>query len=131
MPSTLVEVRREYDRATTTAIIDAVHDSLVAAFEIPPADKHVRLMVHEPERFAVPPTLASPEYYTLVTVDCFAGRTVAAKRRLYREIVDRLGAFGVPRDHVTIVVRDLPTESWGIRGGQAACGVDLGFDITV
>ncbi|MGW1738954.1 tautomerase family protein [Nocardia sp. NPDC001965] len=131
MPSSLVEVRRNYDRDIETALIEAVHGALVAAFGIPPEDKHVRLVVHEPERFAVPPALSSPEHYTLVTVDCFAGRTVAAKRRLYCEIVDRLGAFGIPRDHVTIVVRDIPTESWGIRGGQAACDVELGFDIEV
>ncbi|WP_280457878.1 tautomerase family protein [Nocardia carnea] len=54
-----------------------------------------------------------------------------AKRRLYREIVGRLGVFGIPEDHVTVVVRDIPCESWGFRGGQAACDVDLGFDIDV
>jgi Tautomerase enzyme len=63
---------------------------LWAAFRIPATDKHVRLQVHEPHRFAHSPTLAEPEYATLVSVDCFAGRSIEAKRRLYREIVDRL-----------------------------------------
>ncbi|GAA4750162.1 tautomerase family protein [Gordonia alkaliphila] len=131
MPSTQIEVRRSHAPAVETAIIDAVHDSLVAAFAIPVQDKHVRLVAHEPHRFAVPHTLSSPEHYTLVTVDCFAGRSVDAKRALYREIVDRLGALGIPGDHITIVVRDLDTASWGISGGQAACDVELGFDINV
>ncbi|KSZ57081.1 hypothetical protein Z045_20230 [Rhodococcus pyridinivorans KG-16] len=131
MPSTVIEVRTRHDREVETGIIDAVHDALVAALRIPEGDKHVRLVVHEPERFAVPLALTSPEFYTLVIVDCFAGRSVDAKRRLYREITERLGAFAIPADHVTVIVRDIPTESWGIRAGQAACDVDLGFTVDV
>jgi hypothetical protein len=37
----------------------------------------------------------------------------------------------VPRDHVSITVRESPAENWGIRGGQAACDVELGFDVRV
>ena len=117
MPSTVIEVRTCHDREVETGMIDAVHDALVAAFRIPEVDKHIRLVVHEPERFAVPPNLTSPELYTLVIVDCFAGRSVEAKRRLYREITERLGAFAIPADHVSVIVRDIPTESWGIRAG--------------
>lgn len=39
--------------------------------------------------------------------------------------------MGIPRDHVTITVRDLPRENWGIRGGQSALDIDLGFDVGV
>jgi phenylpyruvate tautomerase PptA (4-oxalocrotonate tautomerase family) len=131
MPWALIEVRRQWSREEETAIIDAVHAALVAAFRIPAKDKHVRLQVHEPHRFAHPPTLAEPEYATLVSVDCFAGRSVEAKRRLYGEIVDRLEPLGIPRDHVSITLRESPTENWGIRGGQAACDVDLGFNVKV
>nr|WP_245207904.1 tautomerase family protein [Rhodococcus gordoniae] len=54
-----------------------------------------------------------------------------AKRRLYREITERLEVLGIPADHVTVIVRDIPAASWGIRGGQAACDVDLGFTVDV
>ena len=67
----------------------------------------------------------------MVSVDCFAGRSVDAKRHLYAEVVERLEALGVPRDHVTITVRDIDRASWGVRGGQAASDVDLGFDVEV
>lgn len=131
MPSSVIEVRTIHEPDVEAGIIDAVHAALVDAFRIAPEDKHVRLVVHEPHRFAVPPTLSTPERYTLVTVDCFAGRSVDAKRALYRAIVSGLGTFGIPADHVTIVVRDIDTTSWGIRGGQAACDVELGFDVNV
>ncbi len=131
MPSSLVEVRRRYTVAEEVAIIDAVHVALVVAFLIPVQDKHVRLVAHEPHRFAHNPGLAQPELYTLVTIDCFAGRSVQAKRQLYREIVDRLASLGIPSDHLTIVLRESDTENWGIRGGQAASDIDLGFELNV
>ncbi len=131
MPHALVEVRRLWSVDEEIAIIDAVHGALVAAFEIPAKDKHVRLIAHQPHRFAHPPDLAQPEYLTMVHIDCFAGRTVDAKRRLYSEIVRRLAVLGIPSDHVSITVRDIPAENWGVRGGQAACDVDLGFAVDV
>lgn len=131
MPSSVIEIRTNHAPDVELGLIDAVHDALIAAFAIPAIDKHVRLIVHEPTRFAVPRTLASPDLYTLVTIDCFAGRTVEAKRRLYGEIVHRLTGLGIPADHVTVIVRDIDTGNWGIRGGQAACDVDLGFDVNV
>lgn len=131
MPHALVEVRRQWSVSEEIAIIDAVHGALVAAFLIPAEDKHVRLVVHEPHRLAGPPSMAQPEFLTMVSIDCFAGRSVEAKRKLYVEIVDRLAALGVPRDHVSITVRESPAENWGIRGGQAACDVELGFDVRV
>lgn len=133
MPSAQIEVRRRYSEQEEVAIIDAVHAALVAAFRIPPEDKDVRLVVHEAHRFACSPRLTEPEFFTLVSIDCFAGRSVQAKRNLYlyTEIVDRVAALGVPRDHVTITLRESPAENWGIRGGQAACDIDLGFNVHV
>lgn len=131
MPSTLIEVRRPYNESDEVAIIDAVHDALVSAFQIPPGDKHVRLVSHEPHRFSYSPGLAHPELYTFVAIDCFAGRSVEAKRNLYREITTRLQALGIPANHVTIVLRESALENWGVRGGQAACDVDLGFAVNV
>lgn len=131
MPTALIEVRRRWSDDEEVAIIDAVHDALVAAFAIPPKDKHVRLVEHQPHRFGVSSTMPGAEFMTLVTIDCVAGRSIDAKRQLCVEIVDRLAHLGVPGDCVLITVRDIPAESWGIRGGQAACDVDLGFNVHV
>lgn len=131
MPSALIEVRRSWSAEEEVAIIDAVHGALVAAFRIPVQDRHVRLVSHLPHRFACSPRHERPELFTLVSIDCFAGRSVQAKRNLYRETVDRLSALGIPPDHVTVVLRESPPENWGIRGGHAACDVDLGFEVRV
>lgn len=131
MPSTTIDVRKRWSDEDEVAIIDAVHASLVAAFRIPENDKHVRFIGHLPHRLAHPPSLTQPELMTLITIDCFEGRSVDAKRDLYRNIVERLEELGIPRNHVTITVRDLPRENWGIRGGQAANDLDLGFNVRV
>ncbi|HZX05469.1 tautomerase family protein [Kribbella sp.] len=131
MPSALIEVRREYSETDERGLIDAVHQALVTAFRIPPQDKDVRLVVHAPHRFACSPRLTQPEYFTLISIDCFAGRSIVAKRTLYTELVTNLKPFGIPPDHVTILVRDLPTTNWGIRAGQAASDLDLGFNVNV
>ncbi len=131
MPHVLIETRREAPEHEESALIEAVHAALVRAFRIPPEDRHVRLLVHEPRRFAVPPGLTEPDRFTLVTINAFAGRSLDAKRALYREIVDGLEPLGIPGDHVSIVVNDVPRSDWGIRGGRAASDVELGFDVNV
>jgi len=131
MPSVLIEVRKSYAPEQETALMEAVHAALVSAFRILPTDRNVRLVAHEPHRFACPPDLAQPELYTHVSIDAFAGRSVDAKRALYRAIVENLAALGIPRDHVKILLRELPRENWGIRGGQAAIDVELGFKVDV
>jgi phenylpyruvate tautomerase PptA (4-oxalocrotonate tautomerase family) len=131
MPSVLIEVRKNYPREQELALMEAVHAALVSGFRILPTDRNVRLMVHEPHRFACPPHLGQPELYTHISIDAFGGRSLDAKRALYRGIVENLGALGIPKDHVKILLRELPRENWGIRGGQAACDVELGFKVDV
>ena len=84
MPSVLIEVRQTYAPEQETALMEAVHAALREAFRILPGDRNVRLMAHEPHRFACPPHLAQPELYTHVSIDAFVGRSLDAKRALYR-----------------------------------------------
>lgn len=131
MPSVLIEVRRRYTQEQEIALMEAVHLALREAFKIVPGDKNVRLLVHEPHRFIFPPERTNPDFYTHISIDAFAGRTLEAKRNLYKGIVDRLESFGIPRDHVKILLREIPKENWGIRGGQAGCDIELGFKVDV
>ena len=130
MPSTLIEVRRHYTPEQEGVIINAVHESLVAAFKIPHEDRYIRLATFEPHRMVNGPEDGVADAYTRVTIDCFGGRTIEAKRELYREIVERLEAIGIPREGVSILLRESAVENWG-AGGQAASDYDLGFDVIV
>ena len=131
MPSVLIEVRKRYRQEEEIALMEAVHAALREAFRILPHDKNIRLVVHEPHRFACPPDREKPEVYTHISIDAFAGRSLDAKRNLYIAIVKNLEPFGIPKNHVKILLREIPKENWGIRGGQAGCDVELGFNLDV
>jgi phenylpyruvate tautomerase PptA (4-oxalocrotonate tautomerase family) len=131
MPSVLIEIRRQYTAQQEIEIMDAVHAALCEAFKIKPDDKHVRLVVHEPHRFACPPSREKPEAEVLISIDSFAGRSLDAKRKLYRTIVNNLEPLGIPRNHTMILLREIPTQNWGLSGGQAGCDIDLGFKVDV
>lgn len=131
MPSVLIEVRQQYAHQLEVKIIDAVHAALQSAFLIPAADKNVRLVVHEPHRFACPPNRSHPELYTHVSIDAFAGRSLKAKRTLYSQLVENLEGLGIPRDHVKILLREIPLENWGLAGGKLGSEIDLGFKVEV
>lgn len=55
MPSVLIEVRRGYSQEQEVALMEAVHSALRNPFKILPGDRNIRLVVHEPHRFACPP----------------------------------------------------------------------------
>ena len=131
MPSILIEVRKKYRQEEEIALMEAVHAALLEAFRILPHDKNIRLVVHEPHRFACPPDREKPEFYTHISIDAFTGRSLDAKRNLYMAIVKNLEPFGIPKNHVKILLREIPKENWGIRGGQAGCDVELGFNLDV
>lgn len=129
MPLVTIEVRRQYSRDEEIAIIDAVHAAMIQGIKIPEWDRNVRLIVHEPHRFAIPP--GRGEYYTLISFDLFAGRSLEAKRALYRAIINNLQPLGIPADEIKIVLREIPRENFGIRGGVPASEVELGFKVNV
>ena len=129
MPLVMIETRQGLPPETKRRMFDAVHLALVNAFKIPDHDRTQRFVEYSPEDFEIPP--GKGERYTIVTIDAFAGRSLDAKRALYREIVERLQETGIPKLDVCIVLKEIPTENWGLRGGIAGCDVDLGFNVRV
>jgi len=129
MPDVLIETRAGWLASNKAAVIEAVHAAMVAALQIPQHDRVLRLIEHVPENFAIPPGLS--ERFTRIEITLFAGRSLDAKRKLYREIVNRLEPFGVPPTAVKIALIEVPLENWGIRGGHAASDIDLGFSVKV
>ncbi|MBS0358866.1 MAG: tautomerase family protein [Proteobacteria bacterium] len=137
MPIALIEIRKTYSKDQEIALMQAVHSAIQEAFKILNNDIHIRLLAHEPHRFSVPvtntnpPLYPHPELYTQITIDCFPGRSLDAKRDLYRRIVENLETHGIPKDHVKIILKETSKENWGIRNGQPACDIDVGYAIEV
>ena len=123
MPSVTIEVKKKYTIEDEISIMQAVYESLVTAFNITPSERTIRLIVHEPHRYMPDPNIEKPELHTHISIDTFTGRSIESKRTLYKEIVINLEKLGIPRNHVEILIREIPGENWGIRGGKAGCDI--------
>ncbi|MDO8388102.1 MAG: tautomerase family protein [Polaromonas sp.] len=129
MPTAAIEIRRHCTPGEETALIAAVQTAVVEALKVPLWTLSVRLFVHEARRFVGPAD--KDERYTLVTLDCFTGRSLATKRVLYQAITNQLGRCGIPADHLKILLREAPRDNWAIRGGLPASDVALGYDVAI
>jgi phenylpyruvate tautomerase PptA (4-oxalocrotonate tautomerase family) len=129
VPTAAIETSRHYTREEEGAVIAAVQDALVAALQVPPWTTVIRLIIHEPHRFVRPPDKS--DWYTLVSIDCFVGRSLETKRALYAALVQNLGRCGIPADHLKVLLREAPRENWAIRGGQPASSVTLEYDVDI
>ncbi len=127
-----IEVVKGRSPEQKRALLDAVHEALVTALEVPRGDPALRVVEHDRDCFQLPTVPHRVgELYTLIEITMFSGRSLEAKRRLYAEIVRRLVDLGVPDTDVTIVVLEAPRENWGVHGGRPASEVELGFTVEV
>lgn len=129
MPLVRIDVRKARTQAEIQSICEAVHGALEDAFRIRAEDRRMVYTDHTPDRLLGPP--GRSDLYTLVEVLLFTGRSLDAKRAFYRAVVANLGGLGIPASEIFIVLNEQPLENWGVRGGQAACDVDLGFEVRV
>jgi phenylpyruvate tautomerase PptA (4-oxalocrotonate tautomerase family) len=129
MPLVRIEILKGRPASERRLLLQAVHAALVEAFGIPEDDRTQRLIEHDPENFEIPP--GQSESYILVEITAFPGRSPTAKRALYKAIVRNLGEVGVTPNDILIVLQEPSMENWGIRGGQSADEVDLGFRLDV
>jgi phenylpyruvate tautomerase PptA (4-oxalocrotonate tautomerase family) len=129
VPHVRIEIVKGRTLNERQQLFQAVHDALMEAFRIPDDDRTQRIVEHESENFEIPP--GSSDLYTLIEITAFPGRSADAKRNLYRTLVQRLGEIAIdPRD-VSVVILEPTLESWGVRGGQSAADLDLGFSLDV
>ena len=128
MPIAKIEVRRSRPPEEVEAFIEAVYQAQRESLKVPEGDRQIRYIEHKPEHFAIPP--GKTENYTFVEILIFPGRSLDAKRNLYKSIVRRFGELGVAVTDIIIVLQEPPMENWGIRGLPAS-EIDLGFNLNV
>ena len=129
MPLAKIEVRKSRPADEIEDIIEAIYQAQREALKVPEDDRQIRYFEHKPEHFAVPP--GKTDNYTLVEITIFPGRSLEAKRNLYKAIVRRFGDLGIDKTDILIVLNEPPLENWGIKGGSPASEVDIGFKLNV
>lgn len=128
MPVSRIEVCKSRSEQEIQAFIEALYQAQIEALKVPPEDRTIRYVERSKERFAIRPD--KTENYTLVEIQLFPGRSVEAKRKLYRSITERFAALGVDPSDVFIVIQEFPRENWGLNGLPAS-EVELGYQIEV
>jgi phenylpyruvate tautomerase PptA (4-oxalocrotonate tautomerase family) len=130
MPLVKISILKGRSKSEKQALLDAVHAALVEAFKIPDWDRDQRIFEFEKENFEIPNNRT--DYFTLIEIIIYPGRSLKVKRELYKSINDRLKANGYknPND-IVIVLLEPPLENWGIRGGVPASEIDIGYKLDV
>jgi hypothetical protein len=131
MPSAVVEIRTAYTPEVEVQILEAVHSAIVQAFRVSPVHRNVTLVVHEPHRFLGRTDCPAPERLTNISIFVLPGRSLQAKRKLYKLLIDSLEGLGIPGACILIRLHELPPENIGVRGGQPVCDVELGYPVNV
>lgn len=108
--------------------IDEFHKKMVDVLKIPDYDRLV-VLDQKTKGFYQPPD--SIGKYMLFEIDMFSGRTMETKKKLYKELFALAHSVGVETSNVNVILKDIEKENWGIRGGQPASEVDLGFKTNV
>jgi len=129
MPDVLIEVRGHWLKERKVEFIRAIEDGIASSLQTPKDDKILRLVEHAPENFSIPRWAG--DYFTHIEITMFKGRSTEVKRELYRTIVKNLEPFGVPPNDVKVILLEVLPSEVGMRGGRAACDLEIGYEIAI
>lgn len=124
-----------FSRITTNFIIenesefiDKFHNTMMSVLKIPEHDRQI--VLDQKTKGFYQPTNTSGNYL-IFEIKMFSGRTLETKKKLYNELFSLADSFGVEGSNVNVILEDIEKHNWGIRGGQPASEVDLGFKVNV
>jgi len=123
MPLVTLTVRRGKDAAFKSAVLNAVHNALVAS-GVPQADRFHRVLELAPEDFrfdASYPDLANArtDDFVLIEVLLSTGRSVKVKRKIVADLIAALRESpGLDPDNVMLVFKETLWENWSFAGGR-------------
>jgi phenylpyruvate tautomerase PptA (4-oxalocrotonate tautomerase family) len=129
MPLVRIEILSGKNIEYKTKLLDIVHEALVNNFKIPDHDRRQRIIEFENENFECGDRTKN---YTIIEITPFKGRSLEAKKNLYKEISIKCKLeLGIEDNDLTIILNEQPLENWGVRGGNAASELNLGIDVKV
>jgi phenylpyruvate tautomerase PptA (4-oxalocrotonate tautomerase family) len=129
MPLVRIEIYKDKGKAYKQAILEGVHKALVSAFRIPENDRNQRIYELDEENFER--NTNKTDQFTIIEITAFKGRSMKARRKLYREIFNNLKRDpGISESDILVYINEPQLENWGIKGLPAS-DIDLGFEVKV
>ena len=108
---------------------DVIHSCVVDALSYPTDKRAHRFLPLDPSDFYYP--AGRTERYTIIEISMFEGRSVEAKKRLIRLLIERIcGQFDMAAQDVEITIFETPRHNWGIRG-MPGNELDLNYRVDV
>jgi hypothetical protein len=129
MPSARITTG-EWARGRELELLDALHSAMVDGIKIPDWDRDVIVEICGDKARVSPPNRTAR--YTRIEIILYVGRSLEAKRSLYKAIVKNMGALGVePTDLKTLLI-EIPLEDCAPHGAEPASDIqDLGYAVKV
>ena len=104
-------------------LMQALQAALESSIKIPDWDRDIVVDIYRDDQRT---------RYTRVEVALCAGRSMDAKRALYKAIVRNLEGVGVPEDDIKTILIEFSLEDCAPRGSIAASDTqDLGYQVAV
>jgi len=115
MPQTKIYENADFIQQNRKVLSTIIHSCVVDALNYPPEKKFQRFFPLQAEDFEYPSDRT--EKYIIIEILMFAGRTVEAKKNLYRLLFERLKEqLGIAPLDIEIILIETPSHNWGIRG---------------
>jgi phenylpyruvate tautomerase PptA (4-oxalocrotonate tautomerase family) len=97
---------------------EILHECVMEAFQYPKDKKCHRFIYLEEDSFFY--FEGRTEKHTIIEISVFEGRSVEAKKKLYRLLFDRFeNELGISNMDLEITIFETPKHNWGIRGKSA------------
>ena len=127
MPVAKVHIAAGKGPERRKAVAQAVIAAMAMAFKIPEDDVIVLMTERGPDEI-----YNKDENFILIELLALGGRSLDAKRQLYRLLFDNLTHLSPmkPKD-MLVMLHDMPKENCGVRGGLMASDVALEFKVNV
>ena len=122
MPLVTLTVRKPKSSAFKGTVLDAVHDSLVAA-GVPVADKFQRVIELDADDFRYDPKYPDVQTsrtadFALIEILWSVGRSVNVKKKFLADLMQRLSGAKIDPENVLVVFKETQWENWSFAGGR-------------
>jgi len=122
VPLVTLTIRRPKATTFKTAVLEAVHASLVSA-GVPETDKFQRVIELDADNFRFDPRYPDLKTernadFVLIEILWSVGRSVKIKRKLLAELMASLSSAGLNPENVMVCFKETSWENWAFGGGR-------------
>ena len=108
---------------------DVIHSCVVDALDYPANKRAHRFIKLDDGDFYYPE--GRSDKYTIIEISMFEGRSIDAKKTLFRLLFDRIeNELGIAANDIEITIFETPRHNWGIRG-MAGDELELNYKVGV